>query len=113
MHPHSRAYELSLVAILCFAFGLVNFEMFSISYLMPFIQPKLSLSNTEIGFLLAGYWTTFALSSYLTGWLADRVGRHKSLLLHGLLVFSVSSVLSGFAGSFVTLLLARLLAGLV
>jgi MFS family permease len=87
-------------------------DITGINYLMPFIAPSLKLDNTHIGLLEAAYWLPFGLSSYLTGELADRFGRRKTLFLLVLLLFSLLSVLPGLATSFATLLSARLIMGL-
>jgi MFS family permease len=108
-----RQYEIRAVWILCLAWGLANFEIFGINYLLPFIKADLGLSNAQIGSLVAIYWVPFALSSYVTGTLNDRFGQRKRFLTAVLLLFSVTSVLSGFAGTFSSLLAARLLMGVL
>jgi MFS family permease len=111
--PWSPRYELSVVTVLCLAYGIVSFDMFGINYLMPFIQPSMKLSNLQIGFLVSGFWIAFALSSYLTGAVTDRFGGRKALLSATLILFSLLSVTSGLTKSFLALLAARVLMGLV
>jgi MFS family permease len=113
MERISRHYEIRLVAILCVTIGIVNCEMFGINYLMPFIEPALHLNNSQVGILGSAYWVAFALSSYLGGALADRLGKSKTVLQYTLVLFSVTSVLSGFATSFLGLLAARVVMGLL
>jgi MFS transporter, ACS family, hexuronate transporter len=112
MKPERR-YETQVVGILCLTYGIVIFEMFGTSNLLPFIQKDLKLTNTQVGFLLSGFWVTFSVSSYVTGTLTDKWGRYKATFLYALIVFAVASVLSGLASSFATLLAARLLMGLL
>ena len=81
--------------------------MFGINYLMPFIQPSMKLSNIQIGFLVSGFWTAFAPSSYLTGAVTDRFGGRKVFLSATLILFSLLSVTSGLTKSFLALLAAR------
>ena len=109
---HHR-YEVRLVAILCVTIGIVNCEMFGVNYLMPFIEPALQLSNTQIGILGSGYWVAFAISTYLGGALADKLGKSKMILQYTLVLFAVTSVLSGFTTSFLGLLAARVVMGLL
>lgn len=106
-------YEHRMVAILCAAFGIMSIEIFVTGYLAPFIGRDLGLSNARIGVLLSGFWITYALGSYLAGWLTDLWGRRKPLLAALLLVASVCSVLSGSARSYPELLAARMLMGLL
>ncbi|MGH8290631.1 MAG: MFS transporter [Steroidobacteraceae bacterium] len=109
----SRRHEFAVVAVLCFAWGVVSVEYLSVGYLAPFIEPALDLSNIQLGILVSGFCVPFALSSYVTGAIADRIGKRRQLMVSVLLAFSAASVLSGFATSFLTLLAARLLMGLL
>jgi MFS family permease len=92
---------------------LALFDITGIDYLMPFIASGLKLDNTQIGLLFSLYWLPFGASSYITGEVTDRLGKRRTLLLVVMLLFSLASVLPGFANSFGTLLLARLIMGLL
>jgi predicted MFS family arabinose efflux permease len=78
---------------------------------MPFIQPELRLSNTEVGLLSSALSLTWACAAFGIGIVSDRTGSRKGLLIATTLLFSVCSFLSGIAASFVMLLGARLLMG--
>jgi MFS family permease len=110
--PAARQNELGIVTILSICWALALFDITGIDYLMPFIAPGLKLSNTQIGLLFSLYWLPFGLSSYVTGEVTDRLGKRRTLLLAVMLLFSLASVLPGFAKSFTTLLIARLIMGL-
>lgn len=111
MMARSRRHELGVVAILCLAWGLVNVELLGVNYLLPFIAPALKLNNRQIGSLVSVYWIAFAVSSYLTGALTDRLGGRKRVLLWTILLFSILSAASALARSFFELLMARLVMG--
>jgi MFS family permease len=105
-------YETRLIAVLCLMFGFVFFDRNAMSYLGPFVQPELGLTNTQLGMLSSGLSFAWALSGLLIGYLSDRTGKRKSILLATVIVFSVCSALSGLAGSFAVLLASRMLMGL-
>jgi ACS family hexuronate transporter-like MFS transporter len=105
-------YENTMVALFGLALGLMSFEQLGISYLMPFVQPALGLSNTQVGLLMSAYWVAFALASYATGSLVDRLGRRKPFLVAIVSGFSVCSILSAVATSFGALFAARAAMGL-
>ncbi len=107
----SIGYQSLLTALLSLNFGLVLFDRNAISFLMPFIQPELGLNNTEVGILAGALSLTWALSALGIGVLADKTGSRKGLLIVATLAFSLCSFFSGFAGSFLLLLGARLLMG--
>ena len=109
----ARQKKIGIVAVLSLSWGLALFDVIGIDFLMPFIAPNLKLSNTQIGLLFSLYWLPFGLSSYVTGELTDRVGKPRTLLLVAMLLFSIGSVLPALATSFTTLLITRLLMGLL
>jgi MFS family permease len=105
-------YETRLMAVLCLMFGFVFFDRNAMSYLGPFVQPELGLTNTQLGMLSSGLSFAWALSGLAIGYLSDRTGKRKSILLATVVVFSLCSALSGFATSFTMLLASRMLMGL-
>ena len=99
------------MAVLCLTFGFVFFDRNAMSYLGPFVQKDLNLNNTEVGWLSSALSFAFALSALGIGYLSDKTGKRKSILLITVIVFSLCSLLSGIASSFVVLLLSRMLMG--
>ena len=109
---NSTRYQVLLTSLLSLNFGFVLFDRNAVNFLMPFIQPELELSNTQVGLLSSGLSLTWAVSALGIGVLADRMGSRKALLVWMTLLFSLCSFFSGIAVSFVMLLAARLLMGL-
>lgn len=107
----SKAYQIGLVALLSINFGIVFFDRNALSFLMPFVQPDLHLSNTQVGLLASALSLTWACAAFGIGAISDRTGSRKALLIATTVAFSVCSFLSGIAGSFLALLTARLLMG--
>lgn len=108
----STRYQWLLIALLSFNFGIVFFDRNALNFLTPFIQPDLGLTNTQIGMLASALSLSWAIAGLGIGWLSDKLGRRKILLVVATLLFSSASVLSGLAASFVALLAARLLMGI-
>ena len=104
-------YQIALTALLSLNFGFVLFDRNASNFLMPFIQPDLGLSNTQVGLISGALSLTWALAAFGIGAVSDRTGSRKGLLILSTLAFSVCSFGSGFATSFAMLLGARLLMG--
>lgn len=104
-------YENGLLLLFAFSFGIVFFERNAINYLGPYIIPELGLSQTQFGMLGSGLSLAWAISAYAIGAWSDSSGRRKPFLVVSIIVFSLCSLLSGFAGSFMMLLLARVIMG--
>ena len=107
----SAGYQALLVALLSLNFGILFFDRNAASFLMPFVQPELGLSNTQVGLAASSLSFTWALAALAIGAIADRAGRRKALLIGATCAFSLCSFLTGLAASFATLLGARLLMG--
>jgi MFS family permease len=80
------------------------------SALLPSIIDELGLSYTRAGLLASAFFYAYALMQLPSGLLGDRFGRRRILLL-GLLGGALAAGLTGLAGSFATLFLARVLTG--
>ncbi|KPL66940.1 MFS transporter [Erythrobacter sp. SG61-1L] len=108
----SGTYQVLLVTLLCLNFGILFFDRNALNFLMPFVQPELGLSYTQVGMLGSALSLTWAVAAIFVGWLSDKAGKRKILIVLSTLLFSACSVVSGFASSFLMLLGARLVMGL-
>ncbi len=77
----------------------------------PVLRDELALSNSQMGVLLSAFFWVYAPALPLAGWMAHRFDV-RIVLAGGLMVWSVATVLTGFAAGFASLLIARLLLGL-
>jgi predicted MFS family arabinose efflux permease len=105
-------YQVMLVVLLSIHFGIVFFDRQALNFLMPAVQPDLGLNNTEVGLLAGLFSFAWALAALGIGYVSDRTGSRKGLLIGATLVFSACSFLSGLAQTFMMMLGARLLMGI-
>ena len=77
----------------------------------PMIQDELHLSASQLGVLLSAFYYGYVVCMPAMGWLAERYGA-KPVLTAGITIWSVATLTTGFAGSFVTLLVLRVLLGI-
>lgn len=105
------SYENLVVVLMGSAFGFVFFDRLALNFLSPFLMPELQLNNTQLGALSAGLALTWAIAGYAVGTLSDYFQNRKTLLVCAIVIFSMCSVGSGLANSFLTLLAARLVMG--
>jgi MFS transporter, ACS family, hexuronate transporter len=107
----STSYQWRLIALLSVSFGFVLFDRNALNFLMPFVQPELGLSNTQVGVLSGGLSLTWALAAFGVGVVADRFGSRKKLLILSTALFALCSFGSGLATGFAFMLATRLLMG--
>src|SRR5215510_12263679 len=104
-------YENGLLLLLGFTFGIVFFERNAIGPLASYIINDLGLSQTQIGLLGSGLSLAWAIAAFFVGAWSDLIGLRKPFLLVSVVVFSLCSVLSGVAATFMMLLVARIIMG--
>jgi MFS family permease len=111
--PRSRSgsYQAWLVALLSLNFGILFFDRNALNFLMPFVQPDLKLTNTQVGMLSSALSLTWALSGFGVGRFSDSLARKKPVIVVATILFCLCSMLSGLATTFLFLLATRLLMG--
>jgi MFS transporter, ACS family, hexuronate transporter len=108
----SKQYQLLLVTLLCLNFGILFFDRNALNFLMPYIQPDLGLSYTQVGMLGSALSLTWAVAAIFVGWLSDKLRKRKIIIVISTVLFALCSVSSGLATGFLMLLGARLVMGL-
>lgn len=104
-----RALVLGLLTLV-YAFNFVDRQIVGI--LAPFIKAELGLTNTQIGLLTGLLFATFyATIAIPIAWMADRYNR-VNIVSAALIVWSGFTALTGFAGSFLHIGLARMGVGI-
>jgi DHA2 family multidrug resistance protein len=78
---------------------------------LPHMQASLSATQDTINWVLTSYIVSSAIALPISGWLADKVGR-KRLLLVSVAMFTVASVLCATATSLEEMVLFRALQGI-
>src|SRR5262252_9215766 len=74
------------------------------------ISKDLHFSNGQLGLILGAFGITYTMVQIFGGWMGDKWGARRTLFVCGL-VWASATVLTGLAGSFLTLYLVRLLLG--
>ncbi len=108
---NSTRYQALLVFLLSLNFGIVFFDRNSLNFLMPFVQPELQLSNSQVGLIAGVFSFTWAIAAFGVSRVSDIVGNRKLLLVIATAAFSACSFLTGLASTFAMLIGARILMG--
>ena len=101
----------TLVLLLALAIFINALDRGNFSTAAPLIKDQLQLTNSQIGVLISAFFWTYVPGHFLSGWLSEHIGPYRTLAL-GLLVWSLATLLTGFAVGFAMLLGLRLLLGL-
>jgi EmrB/QacA subfamily drug resistance transporter len=99
-----------ILVICCAAQFMVVLDVSIVNVALPSMQRDLGLSTTDLQWVVNAYTLTFAGLLLFGGRAADLFGRRRVFLL-GLAVFTLASLVGGFADSGTTLILARAVQG--
>ncbi len=95
------------VGLLGFLFAVSFVDRMILALLIDPIRLDLGVSETQLGLVFgAGFSVAYVLAGLPLAHFADR-GNRRALLIMGVLIWSISTFLAGFANSFATLLMAR------
>lgn len=105
------AQQILILTLLCGADGMVVLDFSIVNVALPSIQHDLAFTAQGIQWLLTGYGLVFGGFLLLGGRMADLYGR-KRIFLGGTALFTLASLLGGFAESPGILVAMRCLQGL-
>src|SRR3982751_5757819 len=94
------------LALVGAAFFMTVLDVSIVNVALPTIQTKLEFSDTNLQWVITAYAITYGGLLLLGGRAADLLGRRR-VFLAGLTLFTVASLLCGFAQSDVMLIIVR------
>jgi MFS family permease len=109
--PRAPTSPRLLVLLLTLALVINYIDRGNLATAGPLLSDELKLSATELGTLLSAFYLAYASAMVPAGWFAERYGAKFALGL-GFGLWSFATLLTGFAGGFVTILALRILLGL-
>jgi len=83
-----------IIGMLFLGWSLGNFDRFIINYAILGISEDLELSASLTGIVLSSFFAGYALMQIPGGWLADRFGFRKVLII-AVFLWSIFTVLTG------------------
>lgn len=101
----------TVLVMLCLMYFITYVDRVNVSTAASQFSKELGLSNTQLGFIFSAFAYPYVIFQFIGGWVSDRYGARRTLIACAV-VWAVATTLTGFAGGFVSLVLARLLLGL-
>jgi MFS family permease len=99
-----------LVILLFFAMWISFFDRGNLAVAAPVLAPELGLSPVALGWLLSGFFWTYAAGQLGAAWLVDRI-EVRWAYAAGLLLWSLATLSTAAVSTFSALLCMRLLLG--
>jgi MFS family permease len=101
----------TILLIICLMYLILYVDRVNISTVAPLIKADLALSNTQIGLALSAFAYPYAAFQLIGGYLGDKFGARLTLTV-SVLIVSVATASTAFAGSLAALFMARIALGI-
>src|SRR5947209_3426136 len=106
----ARLTTASLIFLLGTAIFLNYVDRGALPIASPLLKGELGLSNEAYGWAVAAFFWIYAPIQLFAGWLCDRFSVYK-LLATGIVIWSASTLLTGFVAGFGSLFVLRVMLG--
>lgn len=97
--------------VICLMYLITYIDRVNIGTAAPAMQKDLGLTNVELGLAFSAFAYPYAFFQIAGGWLGDRLGPRKTLLICGA-IWSAATVMIGFVEGAMSLVAARFLLGI-
>jgi MFS family permease len=109
-----RAFGISasteVLIVLCLMYLVMYIDRVNIATVAPRMTADLGLNNTQFGLAISAFSYPYALFQLIGGWVSDRFGPRRALLLSGLVVCA-ATICTGLVGGLSSLIAARVVLG--
>ncbi|WEG11114.1 MFS transporter [Pullulanibacillus sp. KACC 23026] len=110
IRPRGKNIRWTIVAVLTLL-SIVNYlDRGNLSVAAPLIMKDLHISTAKMGFILSSFVWPYAVMNLPSGWAVDRFGT-KILMTISVAIWSIVSVLTGFARAITAFILFRVVLG--
>lgn len=100
-----------ILGLLCVTWIVNYFDKIAINVAAIPISKQFGLNESQVGLILSSFFLSYALMQPVGGWLSDKFGSRK-VILASALMWSLFTIVTGWAWSFASLLVIRFLFGL-
>jgi len=96
--------------VLCLVYLVMYIDRVNVATVAPRMTADLRLSNTQFGLAVSAFAYPYAMFQLIGGWVSDRFGPHRALLVCGFVVCA-ATLCTGWVGGLSSLIAARLALG--
>ncbi|MGX6999126.1 MFS transporter [Caballeronia sp. KNU42] len=100
-----------VLLLLCAMYFITYIDRVNVSTAASQFGAELHLSHVQIGFVFSAFAYPYLVFQIIGGWLGDRFGPRRTLAVCAV-IWAGATIMTGLAGGFVSLIIARLLLGL-
>jgi sugar phosphate permease len=99
-----------VLSVLCLMYLVMYVDRVNIATVAPRMTADLGLSNTQFGLAVSAFAYPYAVFQLIGGWISDRFGPRRVLMLSGIVV-CVATACTGLVGGLGSLIATRVVLG--
>jgi MFS family permease len=99
-----------VLLLLCLMYFLTYVDRVNVATAGPIIKKEFGFSNTQLGLIFSGFAYPYALFQVIGGWVGDKLGPRRTLLICGA-IWALSTCLTGLATGLASLMFFRIALG--
>jgi MFS family permease len=99
-----------VLVLICLMYAITYIDRVNVSTAASVFKQELRLSNAQVGFVFSAFAYPYLIFQVIGGWVSDRFGARRALTICAI-IWGGATLLTGLAGSFLTIVAARLLLG--
>ena len=107
----NREQKTLIMVLLCLGWMVNTFDRIAINVAVIPISKEFGLTETQVGLVISSFFLSYAIMQPIGGSLADRFGSRK-VILFSLIAWSIFTILTGMAWSFISLIVNRFVLGI-
>lgn len=112
MPDRDRRFRYGAILVLLFFAGVINYvDRQTLSVLKPMVKTAFATDDAGYAFLVNVFTLCYAAAYIVTGWLVDRLGARRGLVIF-VTLWSLATIACGFATTFTAFAICRALLGL-
>ncbi|MGE7768315.1 MFS transporter [Peribacillus sp. NPDC096540] len=107
----NRKHKTLILTLLVFGYIINTFDRIAINVAVIPISKEFGLTETQVGLIISSFFLSYAIMQPIGGSLADRIGSRK-VIVYSLIAWSILTIVTGAAWSFLSLIAFRFLFGI-
>lgn len=107
----NRKHKTLILVLLVFGYIINTFDRIAINVAVIPISKEFGLTETQVGLVISSFFLSYAIMQPIGGSLADRIGSRK-VILYSMIGWSILTIITGAAWSFISLIAFRFLFGI-
>jgi MFS family permease len=96
--------------LMCVMYGITYVDRVNVSTAASVFSKELHLNNRQVGTVFSAFAYPYLIFQVIGGWVSDKFGVRKALTVSAV-IWAGATIATGFAGTFTTLIVARVLLG--